>query len=60
MLQETQAHGPEKVLKNNCSLTVSCLCCQLSSGLRSGEGRAWPASHSQLTWFSDTAPGFEQ
>lgn len=39
MLQEIQAHGSEKVLKNNCSLMVSPLCCQLiSSGLGAGEG----------------------
>ena len=30
---------------------------QLRPGGRGGE---WPASYSQLTWFSDPAPGFEQ
>lgn len=57
MLQEIQAHGPEKVLKNNCSLTVSPMCCQLiSSGLRAGEGMASILQPADLvigpsTWF---------
>ena len=57
MLQEIQAHGPEKVLKNNCSLTVSPMCCQLiSSGLRAGEGMASFLQPADLvigpsTWF---------
>lgn len=50
-------HMGQKVLKNNCSLTVSLLCCQLiSSGLRAGEGMASFLKPADLvlgpsTWF---------
>ena len=64
MLQEIQAHGSEKVLKNNCNLMVSPLCCQLiSSGLGAGEGNgqlltaSWPGSRTQhLVLSNESSP----